>query len=125
MDRRNANIIFLLFAGLMCQELYHFVDHDNVKLVDWFIYPPKYLPDISWYVHDIGQSISLLLWFWAFYMACFRVRVLQKVLTVFMLFAICDLALFFICYKTSGYQYVYLITGISSYFFIAYKSLNK
>lgn len=125
MDRRNANIIFLLFAGLACQELYHFVDHSNVKLVDWFLYPPKYLPDLSWYVHDIGQSISLLLWFWAFYTSLTRNRIVRRIVTIFIVYSICDLALFFICYKVFGYQYVYLATGILSYLFICPNNSKK
>jgi hypothetical protein len=126
MQRKYFKIVLLLLAGQLIGELWHFFDGPDVHLISAFVHPPKYLPDITWYVKGIGDELSKILWFWAFYIAanCLNRR-LSGVVACFIFYSLCELCLFFWCYKVYGYPYLYCATGFFLFFTLIRKTKFK
>jgi hypothetical protein len=124
MQRKYFKIVLLLLAGQLIGETWHLFDGPNVRLISAFVYPPKYLPDITWYVKGITDEISKILWFSGFYTACNCLNTrLAGVIACFIFYFFCELILFFWCYKVFGYPYLYCATGI--FLFLTLLKKNK
>jgi len=122
-ERKHAKTALLIVAGLLIGELWHLFDGPDVHLVSWFIDPPKYLPDITWYVKGITDELSKILWFWAFCITANCVnRRLAGIVACVIFYFFCELCLFFYCYKVYGYPVLYALNGIFIFFTLIKKN---
>jgi len=123
MENKYAHIIFWLLAGLLIGEFWHFFDSDKVHLVNWFVRPPKNLPDITWYVKEIGDSVTKICWFYAMYLGFARLNTkLAGIVICFIFYFTGELFLFFWCYKVYGYFWLYVACGAFVFLTLIWKT---
>lgn len=117
MNRNKAYIVVLFVLGLVVSELHQLAPYiGNNSTVKWFIDVPDYPPTIHWYLKDVLLSFRDIIWMYGTYrMAKMIDYKLASVVTIFLVYCVLDMLLYFICYRMYGYGILYLLIGFFSF----------
>lgn len=116
MNQQKAYIVILFFIGLCASEMHQaFPFTGKVVRVNWFMDAPEHLPTLQWYLRDALLSCRDVIWMYASYRMARMIDLrLSGLVSIFLVYCVLDLLLYFICYRMYGYGIVYIITGLFS-----------
>lgn len=117
MSNKKAHIALLFALGLFISEAHQFFPYkgDNTRVL-WFFDVPDFPPTIHWYMKDVLLSVRDILWMLASYkMASLIDRRLKDIVSIFLVYCVLDMLLYFICYRMYGYTVLYIMTGLFSF----------
>lgn len=124
LQSRNFWPVVLMVSCIPMGEAWHLWNNQDYE-VDCFLLIDLKV-HIQWVVKDTSDNLSWICVCLALYLLSRRINeILARTSLVLLLFKICELGLYFLNFKRSGYGMVYIILSVSYYFLFMFKQHHK
>jgi hypothetical protein len=124
MTRRTRISIVLLALTFIAHEIWQVWKGDN-REVNWWIANHDYPLSIQWYFKFLGIQVKELLFAIVIYRITYKIQSLRNVAIVVLIYAIVDLAMFFINFNQASYTLIYTTVGVISIIVFEWRQITK